>query len=228
MSLFTFDKMTSAMIIPELPAKKEKKIPQRKLFSPEEDAFLKFLVMQYGTKDFKKIASFIPGRTPRQVRERYKNYLSPEINNGPWSRDEDALLKAKYEELGPKWSKIAEFFPHRSDINVKNRWTSIGYKPNKLLTIEPNQNYKPAIFKDFQQITQQIPVQPAPISTIVTEISAPVLPEQNPIYNNCDGLERTDGFSFYDHNGQSSETINPFDNGYVGMFESDISEYLIF
>ncbi|OHS95983.1 hypothetical protein TRFO_37846 [Tritrichomonas foetus] len=104
---------------------KDKKL-QRKLFSIEEDAKLRFLVQQYGSKDFKKIASFMPGRTPRQVRERYKNYLSPEINNGPWSRDEDALLRQKYAELGPKWSKIADFFPSRSDINVKNRWTSIG------------------------------------------------------------------------------------------------------
>lgn len=105
-------------------AKPEKKL-QRKLFSIEEDAKLRFLVSQYGNKDFKKIASFMPGRTPRQVRERYKNYLSPEVNNGPWSREEDALLCKKYMELGPKWSKIADFFPSRSDINVKNRWTSI-------------------------------------------------------------------------------------------------------
>ena len=105
--------------------KGEKKM-QRKLFSIEEDAKLRFLVLQYGTSDFKKIASMMPGRSTRQVRERYKNYLSPEINNGPWSRDEDNLLRQKYNELGPKWSKIAEFFPSRSDINVKNRWTSIG------------------------------------------------------------------------------------------------------
>lgn len=110
------------------PKLKSKKNLHRKLFSIEEDAKLRFLVSQYGNKDFKRIAEMMPGRTPRQVRERYKNYLSPEINNGPWSREEDRLLRIKYLEFGPKWSKIAEFFPSRSDINIKNRWTSIGDK----------------------------------------------------------------------------------------------------
>ena len=106
-----------------------KKIPQRKLFSVEEDRMLRLLVMQYGARDFKKIATFMPGRTARQVRERYRNYLAPEINNGPWSRQEDDLLRAKFAELGPKWSKISSFFPTRSDVSVKNRWTSICGRP---------------------------------------------------------------------------------------------------
>lgn len=115
---------------------KEKKVTQRKLFSVEEDHILRCLVMQHGDKDFKKIAAFMPGRTVRQVRERYKNYLSPTINNGPWSREEDELLRLKFAEIGPKWSKIASFFPSRSEINIKNRWTSISGRPPALPVVQ--------------------------------------------------------------------------------------------
>lgn len=114
-----------------------KKIPQRKLFSVEEDRMLRLLVMQYGPGDFKKIAAFMPGRTARQVRERYRNYLAPEINNGPWSRQEDDLLRAKFAEFGPKWSKISTFFPSRSDVSVKNRWTSICGRPPVVAPVPP-------------------------------------------------------------------------------------------
>jgi hypothetical protein len=102
-----------------------KPVLHRKHFTTAEDSLLKILVLEHGTKDFKKIASFMNGRTARQARERYQNYLAPEINHGPWSRAEDALLQVKFAELGPKWAAIAEFFPGRCDVSVKNRWNSI-------------------------------------------------------------------------------------------------------
>ena len=106
----------------EAPFNEKKK---RKLFTSEEDAFLKYLVSQYGTHNFRKIASMMKNRTARQIRERYKNYLSPELVNGPWNYLEDQLLIQKYRELGQKWSLIVKFFPTRSEINIKNRWKSI-------------------------------------------------------------------------------------------------------
>ena len=114
-----------------------RKISQRKLFSVQEDRMLRMLVMQYGPRDFKKIASLMPGRSARQVRERYRNYLAPEINNGPWTRQEDELLRAKYAEFGPKWSKISTFFPSRSDVSVKNRWTALCGRSTPVLAPPP-------------------------------------------------------------------------------------------
>lgn len=100
----------------------------RQIFSPEEDAYLCSLVKQFGDNCWKIIAKKMPNRTTRQCRERYKNYLSPEIKNGPWSKEEDELLKEKYKEFGPKWAKIGSFFNSRSDVNIKNRWASINAK----------------------------------------------------------------------------------------------------
>jgi hypothetical protein len=106
-----------------------KRVIRRRLFTVAEDSLLKMLVLQHGTHDFKTIASFMPGRTARQARERYRSYLAPEINNGPWSRAEDILLQCKFAEYGPKWAMIATFFPTRSDIAVKNRWASLSNVP---------------------------------------------------------------------------------------------------
>lgn len=108
-----------------------KKKLQRKVFSVEEDAALGRLIQQYGCGDFKLLASHMPGRTPRQLRERFRNYLSPAVHHGPWSRWEDAQLIMRYSDFGPKWSKICAFLPFRSEVDVKNRWTSLfGRKPS--------------------------------------------------------------------------------------------------
>ncbi|KAK8881749.1 hypothetical protein M9Y10_044385 [Tritrichomonas musculus] len=100
---------------------------RRQLFSYEEDEQLKKLVEQFGDKDWKFIARKMPGRSTRQCRERYKNYLSPDIKNGPWTKEEDDLLKEKYNEYGPHWSSISKFFKSRSDVNIKNRWSALSF-----------------------------------------------------------------------------------------------------
>ena len=117
--------MNLAALYPFFKKGAQKPIGVRQMFSPQEDDLLRELVREFGDQQWKLIAQRMPNRTTRQCRERYKNYLAPEIKNGPWTADEDQLLKEKYEELGPKWSTIATFFTSRSDVNIKNRWTSI-------------------------------------------------------------------------------------------------------
>ena len=110
----------------------------RQMFSQEEDKLLKLLVAKFGEGSWKEIAKNMPDRTPRQCRERYKNYLAPAIQNGPWTDAEDQLLSEKVRIFGFQWAKIAIFFPSRSSVNVKNRWTVITSKakPSTLARIE--------------------------------------------------------------------------------------------
>jgi hypothetical protein len=95
----------------------------RSNFTVEEDDRLKVTVQQFPRASWNEVASLFPGKTPRQVRERYKNYLSPTLNQAPWTEAEDSLLRDKFGMHGPRWSILKQFFANRSDVNIKNRWS---------------------------------------------------------------------------------------------------------
>jgi hypothetical protein len=92
-------------------------------FTETEDVKLRKLVAEWGTDDWALVARHMGGgRTTRQCRERWQNYLRPGIVNGPWTKEEEDLLVLKYSEIGPLWQTIQQFFPTRTDIDIKNRW----------------------------------------------------------------------------------------------------------
>ena len=91
-------------------------------FERYEDEKLKRLVAKFGTDNWNAIAKKMRDRSVRQCRERWLNYLDPNLNKSEWTEEEDKLLYEKFEEIGRKWKIIASFFKNRTDINVKNRW----------------------------------------------------------------------------------------------------------
>jgi hypothetical protein len=97
----------------------------RHIFAPVEDIRLKQLVAQYGEKDWKRIADEMPNRSPRQCRERYKNYLALNLTTFPWTTVEDDLLRDKVREFGSKWARMAVFFPGRTGVSLKNHWAAM-------------------------------------------------------------------------------------------------------
>jgi hypothetical protein len=97
----------------------------RRLFSSDEDSRLKALVAEFGDTDWKLISREMGDRSPRQCRERYKNYLSPHLSNTPWSSWEDNLLCQKYAEMGAKWAQMTAAFIGRSDVALKTRWIAL-------------------------------------------------------------------------------------------------------
>lgn len=96
--------------------------PSRRKFTDKEDIILKSAVKIFGTTNWKIIASMVPGRTPRQCRDRYTNYLAPGLVRLEWSEEEDKLLAEKYILFGPQWTKIRQYFPTRSANDIKNRY----------------------------------------------------------------------------------------------------------
>jgi myb proto-oncogene protein len=99
-------------------------------WSFEEDQVLEFLVTQ-GCNNWGQIAERIPGRTPKQCRERWKNHLDPAINKGPYTEEEDTIILSAQERLGNKWSQIAQLLKGRTEDSVKIRWKSLKQNPSK-------------------------------------------------------------------------------------------------
>jgi hypothetical protein len=106
-------------------------------FTPEEDDQLRVAVEQFGDLNWKIIARHLPNRTPRQCKERWTNYLQPQINTSQWTRSEDARLLEKYNEFGSKWMRIAKFFINRTDAMVKNRFLVLKRRGMRAAGIPP-------------------------------------------------------------------------------------------
>lgn len=100
----------------------------RQKFSKEEDDQLCRLVHQYGVNNWNFVADRMQTRSARQCRERYVNYLSPDVRNGKWTAEEETLLRQMVEEHGPRWTRIVQYFPGRSAVNLKNQWSVLSSK----------------------------------------------------------------------------------------------------
>jgi hypothetical protein len=106
----------------------------RRKVSAEEDRTLQTLVIRYGKDDWRRIASFMPGRSSRQCKERWFHYLTPDIVQSRWTQAEDELLNEKVQQLGHKWKMFEAFFPGRVDVSIKNRYNVLLRQKGKQMT----------------------------------------------------------------------------------------------
>jgi hypothetical protein len=93
-------------------------------FAPCEDLRLAEVVCRHGCKSWAFIARQMPGRNPRQCRERWMNYINPILKHSPLTPEEERILEEKFGEYGTRWKVIASFFPGRGRNFLKNHWMS--------------------------------------------------------------------------------------------------------
>jgi hypothetical protein len=75
-----------------LPNNQAQQSKKRFHFTPDEDKSIIHLVSIFGTDQWKVVAGFIKNKTPRQCRERFRNYLSPNVQNLHWNVEEISHL----------------------------------------------------------------------------------------------------------------------------------------
>jgi hypothetical protein len=98
---------------------------KRKRFTQDEDEFIKIVVNVKGKNCWIKLGEIL-NRDPKQVRDRYNNYLKEDLNKGPWSIEEnEKLMQLQNGNLKNKWSKMEEFFPGRNQVQIKNQWNKL-------------------------------------------------------------------------------------------------------
>lgn len=127
----------------EIPGAKQKPIykPHVK-WTAAEDYRLKEMIKIFGDDNWRCLAKQMVGRNPRQCRERWQYYLSPELKIGGWSKEEDALIIEKTTQYGKKWKSLVQFFNHRTDAMIKNRYYVLLRQEKKKLRKVQNQKNK--------------------------------------------------------------------------------------
>jgi hypothetical protein len=125
-------------------------LPKRK-FTEDDDRRLTSIVNRLGTRSWTVISKEMGDRNPRQCKERWETYLNPDINNNPWTKEEDQLLLQKQKEIGSKWVIISQFFDRRTDAAVKNRWQLLERKIKKSLLLKQT-TQTPVIYSRVEPI----------------------------------------------------------------------------
>ncbi|KAK8897502.1 hypothetical protein M9Y10_015458 [Tritrichomonas musculus] len=185
---------------------------KRKTFTPEEDQILRDFVIENGNRNWSKIADILQNRTPRQCRDRYRNYLKEGLNMNPWTKEEDSIIKKKYHELGPKWVAISKLLNDRNGIDVKKRWRELTsssrkrYKKHHERLNRDSMSYK----KYYKKKATQPPA--VQTKTSPTKDSA----EKNSI----DQIKDDDLTSFFDD--------NEYDDFDIGISEEEFYDILSF
>jgi myb proto-oncogene protein len=93
-------------------------------WTKEEDVLLSEIVRAHGARNWPQVSTFLPGRSGKQCRERYKNHLDPGVKKSPFAFEEDMLIVRLVEEHGQKWAFLATLIPGRTDNAIKNRYNS--------------------------------------------------------------------------------------------------------
>jgi hypothetical protein len=93
-------------------------------FAPAEDLRLAEVVQWCGCGNWAVVARQMPGRNPRQCRERWMNYINPFLDRTLLTPGEERLLEEKLAAYGTQWQLIVSFFPGRGKNFIKNHWIS--------------------------------------------------------------------------------------------------------
>lgn len=159
------------------------KTPKSK-FTPEEDIQLVQLILSRQDHDWSWIADQMPGRNPRQCRERWTNYLNPNLNHGEWTDEEDKIILEKRETYGAKWAVIASYLNGRSGNDVRNRWLMLMRHQNKTKAQKSSHQKQNLTYSPMSPISQ-IKAQPVltaqPVLLPISQIETNNI--QNNVYN---------------------------------------------
>lgn len=139
----TIDPRTNTFVPAVRPSQEHliERMASRQPWLPQEDEFLRSIIMGRGTKAWTSIAQELNMqlhqgqyvRHGKQCRERWFNHLDPQLRKGNWSASEDLLLLEKQLEMGNRWSDISKLLAGRNENSVKNRWKSMVRKAQKEL-----------------------------------------------------------------------------------------------
>jgi len=93
-------------------------------WSKDEDALLRFAVLESGPRNWKKISGsyFNGSRSDVQCLHRWQKVLRPGLVKGPWTKEEDDQIVYCVQHGITKWSEIALHISGRIGKQCRERW----------------------------------------------------------------------------------------------------------
>ncbi|KAK6154538.1 hypothetical protein DH2020_008786 [Rehmannia glutinosa] len=141
-------------------------------WSPAEDLCLTTFIQNHGHTNWRalpKQAGLL--RCGKSCRLRWINYLRPDVKRGNFTPQEEQTIINLHNSIGNKWSKIASYFPGRTDNEIKNVWNThlkkrLMSNKNEALLASPsctsssitssgNHNMEKSLLNDDQGETQE-------------------------------------------------------------------------
>jgi hypothetical protein len=102
------------------------------MFTGNDDQELRQLVTTFGEDNWIVIAQQMSHPfTIRQCRDRWRNYLDPNLSHEDWTEADDADLLSAYHQMGNRWASLALLFRGRTSNFVRNRCQALVRKNNK-------------------------------------------------------------------------------------------------
>ncbi|KAJ5359639.1 uncharacterized protein N7496_012052 [Penicillium cataractarum] len=88
-----------------------------------------------------EISKRLPGRTNKDCRKRWFHSLDPALRRGRWTKEEDEILLAAHQRLGPAWKEIALLIEGRDILNplAKDRLKDWSPEEDQYLTAKVNE-----------------------------------------------------------------------------------------
>ena len=83
---------------------------------------LELLVSSIGTDSWIQISHSMETRTTKQCRERYYNFVKPDLDHSPITPAEGETIVSMVKKIGRRWAHISKRLENRSENAVKNWW----------------------------------------------------------------------------------------------------------
>ncbi|KAH9250932.1 hypothetical protein BASA81_011320 [Batrachochytrium salamandrivorans] len=100
-------------------------------WKPAEDDMLRMSVDEISKNNWVAVSDRVPGRTPKQCRERWLLCLDPKIRKEKWTVEEDSALLQLHREHGNAWAFLAKQLEGRTENAIKSRMKSLQKKINR-------------------------------------------------------------------------------------------------
>jgi hypothetical protein len=103
----------------------------RTYFTKQEDKLLTSIMTSTIFTGWKNVTLHFNGKTAKQCRDRWTNYLAPGRTKQFWTEEEDQIIINSVQQFGTKWRIIKKYLIGRSDNDIKNRYYSHILKSEK-------------------------------------------------------------------------------------------------